>query len=259
MGQIMKNLTLALCVTLMLLASSARAQVAVQSGTFDSNGVKIAYIVAGQGEPVVLVHGLDSSAAMNWQLPGIFEMLAEKYRVAALDLRGHGKSDKPTEESAYGEPMVDDVVGLMDHLNMPKAQVVGYSLGGIIVMRLAVEHPDRVKAMAMGGMGWLREGGMLQRIWENARSSDSSQTPPACVHGIAKLAVSEEQIKSVKIPVEMLVGDHDPCKLLYVDPLTLVRPDWPVIVIQDAGHINCIAKPQFKDELMKWIGKNAGQ
>src|SRR5262245_46298554 len=80
-----------------------------KSAAFDSAAVKIAYSEAGEGAPVILIHGLYSSAEMNWVLPGIFKQLAEHYHVIALDRRGHGKSDKPTEEDAYGQPMVADV------------------------------------------------------------------------------------------------------------------------------------------------------
>src|SRR5689334_11974039 len=111
----------------------AANKLAVQS--FDSNGVKIAYVEAGQGEPILLVHGLYSSAKMNWIAPGIFDPLTQHYHVIALDLRGHGNSDKPTKEEDYGQPMVDDIVNLLDHVKIDKANVVGYSLGGIIVMK----------------------------------------------------------------------------------------------------------------------------
>src|SRR5438105_4735903 len=113
----------------------------IARSSFDSAGVKIAYIESGKGEDVILVHGLYSSAQMNWVMPGIFKRLAEKYRVVALDLRGHGDSDKPDAEDAYGQPMVDDITRLMDHLKIQKAHIVGYSLGGIIVMKFVVDHP----------------------------------------------------------------------------------------------------------------------
>src|SRR5579871_2534631 len=71
--------------------------------SFDSNGTKIAYFVQGEGEPVVLIHGWLSSAGINWVLPGISSQLAKDYHVIALDVRGHGLSDKPTKEEAYGK------------------------------------------------------------------------------------------------------------------------------------------------------------
>jgi pimeloyl-ACP methyl ester carboxylesterase len=246
-----------ICAALVFLALRAPAMAEDSSrhaDSFDSAGVKIAYVTAGDGEPVILIHGLYSSAAMNWEMPGTFEMLAKHYHVIALDLRGHGQSDKPTDEASYGQPMADDILRLMDHLKIPKAQVVGYSLGGIIVMKFVIDHPDRVVAATLGGMGWLRKGSVFQEAF--TRMGGAGQTPAACAHGIAKLAVTEEQIKSVKVPINMLVGDHDPCKRMYVDPLEKIRPDWPVTVIDNAGHISCIAKPQFKAELLKSIEKH---
>src|SRR5262245_46023747 len=88
---------------------AAPAIAAPTSETFDANGVKIHYLVAGQGEPVVLIHGLLASAQMNWNLPGVIAELAKDHQVIALDLPGHGQSDKPTDEAAYGLQIVEDV------------------------------------------------------------------------------------------------------------------------------------------------------
>jgi pimeloyl-ACP methyl ester carboxylesterase len=230
---------------------------AIHSSSFDSAGVKIVYFEAGTGEPVVLVHGLYSSAKMNWIMPGTFKLLAAHYHVIAFDLRGHGESDKPTADAAYGQPMVDDITRLMDHLSIPKAHIVGYSLGGIIVMKFMIDHPDRVISGTLGGMGWLKEGSFEQRICEQMGNRAASTTPPACVHSIAKLAVNEQQVKSIKAPVEMIVGDHDPCRQMYVEPAKAIRPDWPVIIIDGAGHMSCIVKEPFKKAVVDWIDKNA--
>ena len=121
------------------LLSAAMPMLAADAPTrhvLNSNGVKLSYVVAGKGEPVVLIHGLYSSSLMNWQLPGIFDMLAKDYKVIALDMPGHGESDKPTNDSAYGEEMVEDVVRLLDELKITKAHVVGYSMGGMITAKL---------------------------------------------------------------------------------------------------------------------------
>jgi pimeloyl-ACP methyl ester carboxylesterase len=232
------------------------ADVKIQSSNFDSAGVKIVYFEGGLGSPVILIHGLYSSATMNWIMPGIFQMLAQNHHVIALDLRGHGASDKPQDDASYGQPMVDDVTRLMDHLNIQKAQIVGYSLGGIIVGKFMVDHPERVIAGSLGGMGWLRDGSFEQRVFEGLNGQKTSSTPPACVHGIARLAITEQQIKSINVPVEIEVGDHDPCRRMYVDPLRAVRLDWPVVVIENAGHISCVTKEQYKDELKTWVEKN---
>src|SRR5258708_30620817 len=83
---------------------------------FDSDGVKIHYIVEGKGEPVILIHGFAASIAANWGGPGIIKALAENYQVIALDNRGHGQSEKPHDSAAYGLKMTGDVLRLMDHL-----------------------------------------------------------------------------------------------------------------------------------------------
>src|SRR5215467_4271832 len=98
---------------------------------FEVNGVNLSYTVQGTGEPVVLIHGLYASVRRNWELPGTLQMLAANYQVIALDLPGHGQSDKPDRIDAYGIAMVDDVIALLDHLNIKKAHIVGYSMGGM--------------------------------------------------------------------------------------------------------------------------------
>src|ERR1035441_3043366 len=128
---------------------------------FDSKGVPIQYTLEGKGEPVVLIHGLYASARINWRTPGTIKVLARDYQVIALDARGHGGSGKPKEEGAYGIEMMEDVVRLLDHLKIQKAHVVGYSMGGMITMRLLTRQPDRVRSAILGGMGWLSQDSLL--------------------------------------------------------------------------------------------------
>jgi len=230
--------------------------------TLNSNGVKISYIVAGKGEPVVLIHGLYSSSLMNWQLPGVVEMLARDYQVIGIDMPGHGESDKPDVESAYGEAMVEDVVRVLDELKIKKAHVVGYSMGGMITAKLMVKYPERVSSGILGGMGWLREGSFLQKTWENKGPKRAGEgkgfgTPAVCVQSFGKLAISDEELKAIRIPFTVLVGSQDPCKFLYVNPLQEARKDIPVVTIEGAGHIDCVINAQFKAEIKKWLDKQA--
>src|SRR5262245_6170015 len=190
---------------------------------FDAKGVKLHYIVEGEGEPVVLLHGLTSSARINWQMPGIVSMLSKKYQVIALDLPGHGESDKPANEEAYGLNLVEDVVRLLDHLKIEKAHIVGYSMGGMIAVKFMVGHPERVLSGVVGGMGWLREGSLLQRMWGRMQGRIGGSTPPACARSLGKLAVSEAELKEIRLPVVVIVGEHDPVRRLYVFPLRMAR------------------------------------
>jgi pimeloyl-ACP methyl ester carboxylesterase len=220
------------------------------TGDFDSAGVKIHYVVVGKGEPVILIHGLTASIAANWELPGMVAELAKKYQVIALDCRGHGHSDKPDHDGDYGQKMVDDVLRLMDHLQVPKARFVGYSMGGMITMKILTAHPERVTSAVLGGMGWVRNAGEFDHFMELGMSKGKAPSSfVACFRGFAEFAISEADVKAVKVPVEIVVGESDPVRRLYVAPLEKIRPDWPVHVVAGAGHILCIFKPDFKAQV----------
>ncbi len=226
--------------------------------TFQVKGVTLSYSELGTGEPVVLIHGLHSSAALNWQLPGISGEIAKRYKVIMLDLPGHGSSDKPTTEEAYGAQMAEDVAALLDHLQIKQAHIVGYSMGGMIAMKLMSAHPEKVKSTLLGGMGWLKEGSGLQGIWRWMGSGPRGNgSTGAVTRSLAKLALTEEQVKAIRVPIQIVVGDRDPVKGLYVDPLRIVRPDWKVVEVENAGHIDCILKPQFRDEVIKWLDRQS--
>lgn len=83
---------------------------------FVSEGVDTSYLQAGEGETVVLVHGFSSSAQQQWVDTGVFQKLAARYRVFALDGRGHGLSGKPHDASQYGPLAAQDAVRLLDHI-----------------------------------------------------------------------------------------------------------------------------------------------
>jgi pimeloyl-ACP methyl ester carboxylesterase len=223
--------------------------------TFDSNGVKINYSVKGKGEPVILIHGWLSSGWMNWERPGTTSLLAKDHQVIWLDIPAHGRSDKPTKDEAYGPELVEHVIRLMDHLKLKKAHIVGYSMGGIITLKLLAKYPDRALSGTLGGMGWLREGGPEQRLFASA--GKDGRPSGVCFRSLAKLALTEEEIKSIRVPVLILFGDRDFLKKGYVEPLEQVRKDWHVIDIKDAEHIGCILRPQFKEEIQKWLAKQA--
>jgi pimeloyl-ACP methyl ester carboxylesterase len=246
------------CFLTMIIPMACPAQIALAHAadqpaaqTFDSNGVKIAYFVQGQGEPVVLIHGWLSSAGVNWALPGISGLLAKDHQVIALDVRGHGLSDKPTKEEAYGPELVEDIVRLLDHLKIKKAHIVGYSMGGIIAANFMTRHPDRVLSGTLSGMGWLKGGSGAQSWFAHIGKNDrDANAHLICGRSLAKLALTEEEIKSIRVPVTVLVGDEDNLiKKLYVEPLRQVRKDWPVIEIKQANHITCVIKQQFREEI----------
>ncbi len=133
---------------------AVRAALEPAHGTFTaSDGVKIHYLEAGQGTPVVLIHGYTGTAQGNWFSNGVGEALAKNHRVVAIDCRGHGKSEKPHDPAKYGPQMAKDVLELMDHLKISKAHVHGYSMGGFLVTQLLVMAPQRFITASYGGSG----------------------------------------------------------------------------------------------------------
>ncbi len=115
------------------------------------NGVNLNYEVAGQGNAVVLLHGLTGSTE-DWanQIP----VLLPKYKVVALDHRGHGKSAAPSRpEDYYTDLLVADVIGLLKLLNIKKCCLIGHSLSGRVVLQMALDHKEMLAAMVLIGTG----------------------------------------------------------------------------------------------------------
>jgi len=127
--------------------------------TFDSDGVEIAFIDEGPadagGDPVLLIHGFASNVVTNWVDPGWVKTLTDAgYRVIAFDNRGHGKSAKLYATEDYGAPlMAEDARRLLDHVQVARADVMGYSMGARISAFLALAHPQRVRSLVFGGLG----------------------------------------------------------------------------------------------------------
>jgi pimeloyl-ACP methyl ester carboxylesterase len=128
--------------------------------TFDSDGVRIAFLDEGAGAPILLIHGFASSVRFNWIEPGWVSLLVRNgFRVIALDNRGHGESETLYDAAAYGAPlMAEDARRLLDHLGIEQADVMGYSMGARITAFLALAHPVRVRSAMFGGLG----GNMLR-------------------------------------------------------------------------------------------------
>jgi len=118
------------------------------------NGVKINYRVQGQGEPLIMIMGAGSNQS-GWRFQiGLFK---KYFRVITFDNRGVGKSDKPAGPYTM-RMMADDTIGLMDHLGIEKAHVLGGSMGGMIAQELAINYPERVDKLVLAGAFARRDG-----------------------------------------------------------------------------------------------------
>lgn len=120
-----------------------------------SDGMRIAYEVAGEGIPIVLIHGFASDRVQNWKAPGWYDTLTHAgYRVIALDCRGHGESEKPHDASCYGhDKMGADVIAVMRAAGAPRAHVMGYSMGGMMTIHLLMTQEVAIDKAVIGGVG----------------------------------------------------------------------------------------------------------
>lgn len=288
----MKRRPLVTAVALFFLMASVSFAAAPQSESFLSNGVKIHYITAGEGEPVVLIHGFCANIQNNWVLPGVFAKLARHYHVIALDNRGHGQSGKPHEVEKYGPEMVEDVVRLLDHLKIEKAHIVGYSMGGFITGALVVTHPERVISAVMGGAGWSRDTDDHTVIDALAKSLDEGKgitplmkalTPPgkpqlseqelktrnqfimlandpkalsACIRGMLKLHVSREQLENNKVPVLAVCGEIDPLRK-GVDAMEGVAKNLTVVFVKGGDHMSTMRSPVFAKAIEDFLAAHS--
>jgi pimeloyl-ACP methyl ester carboxylesterase len=120
----------------------------------DVNGLSLYYDDQGSGAPLVLLHGgLGSGEMWASALPA----LAVGRRVITVDLQGHGRTadvDRPFRP----ETMADDVAALIEHLGLERADVMGYSLGGHVALRTAIQHPQRVRRLVLVSIAFRRDG-----------------------------------------------------------------------------------------------------
>jgi pimeloyl-ACP methyl ester carboxylesterase len=271
----------ALCLTLCF---GGPALADTEEQFFDSDGVKIRYLVEGQGEPLILIHGFSASAESNWVLPGVFNKLSEAFQVIAIDNRGHGKSDKPHDKAAYGTVMVDDVIRLMDHLDIEKAHVAGYSMGGFLTMKLIASHPDRLLSAIVGAAGWAAEGDdtsmqeelaqsleqgtgitplllalnpadappMSQQQIDMANNMVMAQNDPlalaAAIRGMVSLSVSQKELEGNEVPTLAIIGSRDPLKA-GVDAMTPHMQNLEVHLIEGADHMTALMNPEYSAQL----------
>jgi pimeloyl-ACP methyl ester carboxylesterase len=117
-----------------------------ESGYADVNGLKLYYEVYGKGKPIVLLHGSFMNIPMNWA--SAIPLLARNRRVIVAEMQGHGRTRDVAREISY-EGMADDVAGLLGHLQIQRADVLGYSMGAGIAFQVAIRHPERVRRLVI--------------------------------------------------------------------------------------------------------------
>lgn len=251
--------------------------------TFESDGVTINYIDEGNGPAIVLVHGFASSLHGNWRTTGIIDALAQNgRRVVALDCRGHGRSDKPHDPEAYGgTKMAGDVIRLMNHLGIEKADLMGYSMGAGISASLLVDHPERFRTIILGGAGdrMLLGGGRppagSEAIARALEAEDGGRSEDATARGFRVFAersgndlhalaaiqrssrggLDASKLSETKLPVLILLGEKDDL-VGGAGKLAATIPSARYIRVP-GDHITAFDDPKYKNEVINFLAEES--
>jgi pimeloyl-ACP methyl ester carboxylesterase len=245
---------------------------------FAHDGVEIAFLDEGEGEPIVLVHGFASGKEVNWVFPGWVTTLTRAgRRVIALDNRGHGESTKLYEPAAYhSSARAEDVRALIDHLGLGRADVMGYSMGARITAFLALAHPERVRSAILGGLGYhLVEGVGLTETIAQALEAPSradiadptalvfrtfaEQTKSdlralaACMRG-SRQTLSKAEVGRIAVPVLVAVGSNDRIAGS-ADALAALIPGAEALVIPGRDHMLAVGDRVFKAAVLDFLAQ----
>jgi pimeloyl-ACP methyl ester carboxylesterase len=247
--------------------------------TFEHDNRRLAYREAGEGDPVLLIHGFASSSYVNWVSPGWFETLTEAgYRVIAIDNRGHGQSDKSHEPADYTPSlMAGDAAALLDYLGIETAHVMGYSMGARIAAFMALEHPAKVHSLVFGGLGI----GMVTGAgnWEPIHEALLAEDPATITHprGLmfrkfadqtksdrlalaacvltSKEELSAEEVGRITQPTLVAVGTKDD---IGGNPqeLAALLPHGMALDIPGRDHMLAVGDKVFKRAVLEFLREN---
>jgi pimeloyl-ACP methyl ester carboxylesterase len=198
-----------------------------ESGYAEVNGLKMYYEVYGQGKPIVLLHGSFMSIPLNWS--HFIPPLAKDRKVIVMELQGHGRTRDIARKVSY-EGMADDVSGLLQHLKIDSADILGYSMGGGVAFQVAVRHPEQVRRLVVLSGTYTHDG-----WWPEVEASYATFTPdmfngtpirkqydslgndPAHFPEFVKKVIGidlkpydwSKDVKKIKAPIFMAIGDAD--------------------------------------------------
>jgi len=197
------------------------------SGYADVNGLKMYYEVYGKGKPIVLLHGSFMSIPLNWSQ--IIPLFARDRKVIVAEMQGHGRTRDINRALSY-EGMADDVSGLLKHLKVDSADILGYSMGGGVAFQIAVRHPEQVRRLVVLSGSYTHDG-----WWPEVEDSFATMTAdmfkgssiekeygrlgnnPAHFPEFVKKVMSidlkpydwSKDVKNIQAPIFMAIGDAD--------------------------------------------------
>src|SRR5216683_667597 len=246
--------------------------------TFNNGAVEIAYLDEGEGEPILLVHGFASTKNVNWVYPAwVSELKKNGRRVIALDNRGHGESAKLYDPAQYSIPiMASDVTALMDHLDIARADIMGYSLGSRMTAWLGLKAPQRLRSAILGGIGiGLIEGGGPGENVATALEAPSLEdvTDPvgrtfrafadqtrsdrlalaACLRGSRRL-MTKDEAAAIAVPVLIAVGTADEIAGSAA-ALGNIIPGARVLDIPNRDHMRAVGDKVYKAGVLDFLSR----
>ena len=247
--------------------------------SFHNGNVEIAYLDEGEGDPIVLVHGFASSKNVNWIYPTwVSDLKKDGRRVIALDNRGHGDSEKLYDSADYEIAiMASDVIALMDHLNLERADVMGYSLGSRITAVMALQDPVRLRSAILGGIGI---GGLIEGTGPGENVAKALEAPAlddvsdpvgrtfrafadqtrsdrralaACLRGTRDLMTKEEAAR-IDVPVLIAVGSADDVAGS-ASALGAIIPGSEVLDIPNRDHMRAVGDKVYKTGVLDFLSR----
>jgi len=241
------------------------------------DGTEIAYLCVGDGPDVLLLHGFAADHQINWVAPGVVDALVRAgRRVIALDARGHGKSDKPHDPTAYeDDAMVRDARALLDSLGVEHVDVVGYSMGSLVSTRL-VPDERRARSCVLGGIGGRARGSrgfsderraLLAAALEtddvggisdpSARAfrafADSTGADRLALAAIQRAAtpITKTRLEAITVPTMVIAGDRDD---LAGSPQALAdRIPGAIARVITGTHLGAVADPAFPAAIVQFV------
>lgn len=248
--------------------------------TFSSDGLELAYVEEGAGEPVLLIHGFASTKEVNWINTSWFKTLTGAgYRAIAFDHRGHGGSAKLYAPRDYDTRlMAKDALRLLEHLGLSRAHVLGYSMGARVGATMAMLYPEAVRSLIMGGLGYhLIDGvglpqsiadameapslddvtdpmGRMFRAFSDANRADLKALA-ACIRG-SRQTLSREDVAAIRTPVLVAVGTRD---AIAGDAhrLAEVFPNGEALDIPNRDHNPAVGDKVFKQGALDFLARHA--
>jgi len=246
--------------------------------SFHNGAVEIAYLDEGEGDPIVLVHGFASSKNVNWVYPTwVSDLRKDGRRVIALDNRGHGESEKLYDPAQYSIPaMASDALALMDHLDIARADVMGYSLGARIAAWLGLKQPARLRSAILGGIGIaMIEGGgpgenvataleaptledVTDPVGRTFRAfADQTRSDrlalAACLRGSRGL-MDREEAAAIAVPVLIAVGTVDEVAGS-AEALGKIIPGSEVLDIPNRDHMRAVGDKVYKAGVTDFLSR----